>query len=277
MSCTEPAPRISVIMGVYNVASISVFERAVASVLEQTERSLELVICDDGSTDQTWEILCAQRERDLRIQLVRSPKNEGLASALNRCIQASHGQLIARQDADDLSVPNRLACQAAFLALHPEIDFVGSNVALWDKRGIWGSRVFPPRPQPRDFLFTMPFVHGALLFRREALERAACYRVAPETRRAEDYDLLMRMYAQGMRGANLPEQLYQFCEDSAAQKRRKYRYRVEEAVVRWKGFRALRLGSGAFPYVLKPLVVGVFPQGLLIRLKRWFKIYRDPR
>ena len=81
--------------------------------------------------------------------------------------------------------------------MNPEIAFVGSNVVLWDQYGDWGRRVFPEYPGPKDFLFSMPYVHGALMFRRNTLDIAGGYRVAKETRRAEDYDLLMRIYANG--------------------------------------------------------------------------------
>jgi len=254
-------------MGAYNIKSVSVFQRAVESVLNQTMDDIELIICDDGSTDQTWKTLLDLAERDGRIKLIRNPTNRGLAATLNRCLAHAQGRWVARQDADDLSAPNRFQLQLQFLESHPEIGFVGSAVTLWDEGGVWRERVFPDYPQPRDFRFTMPFVHGALMFRRTALEAVGGYRVAKETRRAEDYDMLMRMYAAGIRGANLPDFLYAFQEDQAAQKRRKYRYRLHEMVVRWKGFCKMGLMPNALPYVVKPVIVGMIPNAVLKKLK----------
>jgi len=238
------------------------------SVLNQTMDDFEFIICDDGSTDKTWRLLSELAGRDTRVRLVQNSRNQGLAASLNHCLAHARGEWIARQDTDDISAPERFQLQIQFLEGHPKIGFVGSNATLWDENGVWRERVFPEYPQPEDFRFTMPFVHGALMFRREALETVGGYRVAKETRRAEDYDMLMRMYAAGIRGANLPERLYAFLEDQAAQRRRKYRYRIDEAVVRWKGFHQLGLMPGALPYVVKPLAVGLMPLSLLRRLKR---------
>ena len=186
MFCDEPSVKVSVLMGVHNIAGLRLFDRAVGSVLAQTMDDFEFLICDDGSTDRTWELLERIAKQDARVRLLRNTKNEGLAFTLNRCLQAAQGEYVARQDADDISAPERFAVQLAFLEQHPEIAFLGSDVILWDECGAWGKREFPEYPQVRDFLFTMPFVHGALMFRREAVRKAGGYRVARETRRAED-------------------------------------------------------------------------------------------
>lgn len=267
MCYAEQTPLLSVIMGAHNIVSLTVFQKAVGSVLEQTMGDLEFIICDDGSTDETWKTLEELARWDKRVRLIQNPENLGLAASLNHCLEYARGALIARQDADDISRPERFQKQIDFLDTHPEISFVGANVTLWDETGDWGERMFPEYPQAKDFRFTMPFVHGALMFRRSALDAVEGYRMAKETRRAEDYDMLMRMYAAGLRGANLQERLYAFLEDRAAQKRRKYRYRLDEALVRWKGFCSLGLMPAALPYVVKPLVVGLIPAGIL----RWFK------
>lgn len=264
----DSPPKLSVMMGVYNIEKLDVFDCAVESVLTQTMSDFEFIICDDGSTDYTAEILKKWSSQDSRIRLVQASRNEGLAAALNRCLWTAQGSFIARQDADDLSLPTRFEMQLAFLKAHTEVSFVGCDVTLWDKHGNWGERRFPAFPVERDFLFTMPFVHGTLVFRHAALKAVGGYRVAKETRRTEDYDLLMRMYSQGLRGGNLSAQLYRFREDKAAQKRRKYRYRIDEAKVRWQGFRALGLMPSALPYVVKPLIVGGIPSGMLRRLKQ---------
>lgn len=268
MNSGEIYPIISVIMGAYQIEKLSTFDKAITSILSQTLTQLEFIICDDGSTDSTWDLLSQYARKDVRIRLLHNEQNQGLAFTLNRCIQASRGQYIARQDADDISTPDRLEKQLAFLRTHKTIQFVGCHVVLWDEHGQWGKRCFPELPTAKDFLFTMPFVHGALMFRKESLQKANGYRVAKETRRAEDYDLLMRMYALGMRGYNIQESLYEFCEDQAAQKRRKYCYRIDEAIVRWKGFSALHLLPYGIPYVIKPLLVGLLPKRVLRFLKR---------
>ena len=268
-------PKVSVVMGAYNVGALPVFDRSIRSVLAQTMDDLELIICDDGSTDDTYARLKGYAEQDGRIQLLRHERNEGLAAALDRCIGEAKGEYICRHDADDISAAYRVEKQLRFLDEHPDIGFVGSNVFLYDVDGRWGRRIFPELPQKKDFLFTMPFVHGALMFRREVLKSVGGYRTEKGVCRVEDYDLLMRLYARGVRGANIQGFLYEFLEDEASHRRRKYRYRVNEARVRLQGFSAMGLMPWAAPYVVKPLVVGLLPWRLTDRLRDGRTILRD--
>lgn len=268
MYCDNKYPLVSVIMGAYNIEKIPMFDRVMQSVLKQSMNNFEFIICDDGSIDKTWECLKKYAAYDSRIRLLRNKKNIGLAATLNYCIENCKGRFIARQDADDFSTLDRFERQIEYLDKHKDISFVGSNVTLWDEHGEWGRRTFPELPCKEDFLFTMPFVHGALMFRRGCINAVHGYRIAKETRRAEDYDMLMRMYAVGLSGANIQKILYRFCENEAAQQRRKYCYRVDEAVVRWKRFRDLNLLPRGIIYVIKPLIVGFIPSKVLKYLKK---------
>lgn len=267
---------ISVIMGVYNIENLVVFHDAMQSVINQTDRDFEFIICDDGSTDSTWDILIGYQKKDDRIRLLRNGHNLGLAATLNRCIKHSRGDYIARQDADDVSDAMRFEKQVEYLKLHPELSFVGSNVKLFDEGGVWGNRDFPENPVNKDFLFGQPFIHGSLMFRREALLAVNGYKSSRETRRAEDYELLMRMYSEGMCGANHQEYLYSFMEDRAAQKRRRYRYRIDEMVVRYRGFKKMELLKNLhnWIYVIKPLIVGLIPGKVLKKMKLKKGIYK---
>lgn len=260
-------PLISVIIGAYNVESEDVLQRTVGSVLRQSYGNFECVICDDGSQNETYSWLQRISKSDRRIVLLKNDQNIGLAATLNKCLAITKGELIARQDTDDMSEPQRFAEQVNFLNKNQHIAFVGCNCILYDENGIWGERCFPELPLKRDFLFGSPFVHGTLMFRKDCLQAVGGYRVAKETLRTEDYDLQMRLYAAGYYGSNIQEKLYHFLEDEAAMKRRKYRYRIDEAVVRQKGFTALGLMPGAIPYVIKPLIVGLIPMQLLNRMK----------
>ena len=260
--------QVAVIMGVYN-PDAGQLEQSVASILAQDYTDLTFYICDDGSHEKTWRQLKGYARADSRIRLLRHSENRGLAAALNSCLALADEPYIARQDADDISLPGRISCQAVYLQAHPDISFIGSSLQLINAGGrVWGARRFPPCPQPEDFLFSVPFQHGALMFRREALEQCGGYRVGRLTRRTEDYQLLMRMYAMGMRGENLPAPYYLFREDEAAQKRRKYRYRVDEAVIRMQGFSQMGLGWKGLIYAAKPLAVGLLPSGVRQKIKK---------
>lgn len=268
-------PRVSVIMGVYNIGCVPVFDQAMHSILNQSYHDFEFIICNDGSVDNTDIILKKYAQMDARVQVIHNEKNCGLAAALNRCLDLAMGDFIARQDADDISSLNRLQKQVEFLTAHLDIGFVGTNVRLYDETGVWGRRVLPEYPERRNFLFTTPFVHGTMMFRKNILRTVDGYRIAKETRRAEDYDLQMRLYAKGYYGANIQEFLYDFCEDKQTARRRKYRYRIDEVKIRWKGFRMLGLLPAALPFVIKPMIVGLIPSQVLLRMKDGHTIQRN--
>lgn len=255
-------PRISVITGAYNVAGYFAFDKSMESVLQQTYSDFEFLICDDGSTDNTWELLTKYAEKDGRIKLLRNEENLGLAASLNRCLENAQGNYFARHDCDDYNDLHRFEKQIAFLETHMDISLVGSCVSLFDRNGVWGKEDFPENVMDTDFLFTSPYKHGSVMFRREALLKAGGYRIAKETYRTEDYDLFMRLQT-FCNGANLQERLYYFCEDENARKRRKYRYRIDEAKVRYKGFKKLGLLPKGLPFVVKPLAVGLIPIEIL--------------
>jgi len=260
-------PLVSVIMGVYNIESEILLRKSVMSILNQTYKNIEFIICDDGSCNDTSKWLQDLSQADRRIVLLKNETNKGLAYTLNKCLDRAVGELIARQDADDISHQDRIQKQVEFLLKNPEISFVGSNCNLYDEKGVWGTRLFPYKPEPKDFLFKVPFQHGALMFRKSCLLALGGYLVSRRTLRTEDYELLMRFYASGFRGANLQENLYDFLENEAATKRRKYKYRIDEAIIRYQGFKLLGLMPKGFPYVVKPLLVGLIPRRLLNRIK----------
>ncbi|SDD91330.1 Glycosyltransferase involved in cell wall bisynthesis [Paenibacillus sp. UNCCL117] len=260
-------PTVSVIMSVYNTNDAQVLQLSIQSILVQTFADFELIICDDGSTDDTYDILANICKCDSRIRLYKNDTNLKAAASRNRCISLSQGKYVAIMDADDCSAENRLEKQVAFLEQYEDYDFVGSSADLFDERGIWGRRTYENFPKNKDFLFVLPFVHASVLFRKNALVAIGGYRVARETARTEDYDLFMRLYANGSKGANLALVLYLVREDKAAYKRRKYRFRIDEVLVRYKGFKALGLLPAGYIYVVKPLIVGIIPQGLLKRAK----------
>jgi len=254
-------------MSVYNTNDIDILKQCVQSVRTQTMEDFEMIICDDGSTDGTYELLSKVCAGDDRIRLIRNEQNMMAAAARNRCISQAVGEYVAVMDADDYSSRERLEVQTNFLDEHPEWDFVGSGAALFDERGIWGYRHYASSPDKKDFRFVLPFVHASVMFRRKALDTVKGYRHAWETIRNEDYDLFLRMYAAGLRGVNLPNVLYYVREDKATFVRRKYRYRWNEMAVRYRGFKAMGLLPAALPYVVKPAVVGLIPHRLLEKLK----------
>lgn len=261
-------PLISVIMGVYNCKNLELLEKSVNSIINQTYSNWELIICNDGSTDNTTDILDKISQLDNRIRVIGYEKNVGLNNALNKCIENSNGDYIARQDDDDISCPERLQKEIEFLLEHPEYDMVGTIAAVCDDNGKWGDWSLPQIPEKKDFLWNSPFMHPTILVRKDSLIKAYGYRIAKETRRCEDYDLFMRMYTLGMHGYNIQEQLYRYRMINDPNKTyRPMKYRVDEAKVRWIGYKSMGILLKGLPYVLKPILIGLIPSKIFAKIR----------
>lgn len=257
-------PKVSVLIACRNAQRT--VGHCLESILSQTVPAFEILVCDDGSTDKTVSLVEKFAQGDGRIKLLKNPSNQGAASARNRCLDCAQGEYIAIQDADDYSSPDRFEKQAAFLDKHPEFAFVSAGMARFDAQGEWSWHRSEKRaPQKEDLLAGPPFVHAASVFRREALALVGGYRVARETRRGQDYDLFLRLYAAGLRGANLPDILYFYLQDREGFARKKYRYRVDEVVIRFRGYRAMGMLARGAPYLVKPLLAGLIPRHALRR------------
>lgn len=260
--------KISILMGVYyRRGDTAVLERSVASMLAQTEGDFELLICDDGSSVDAMALVERMAAEDGRIRLLRPGGVASLPCKLNVCLKSAKGEWIARMDDDDYSHPDRLEKQLAYLQAHQELDFVGCNVNLVCEGRPVGQRRVPARPEVRDFYFSQPYIHPTLLFRRETLERVDGYSEDKRCVLCEDYDLLLRLYAAGCRGGNLQEALFDYTLPPSAKGSRRMCHRWNETVTRYRRFKQLGELPKAWPYVVKPLAVGLVPEKVL----RWMK------
>ena len=121
--------KVSIIMAAYN--SASTIAESIESILQQTFTDWEFIICDDGSSDDTYRIIKDYEARyPGKIIAIRNEQNSKLPYSLNHCLQYANGEYIARMDADDKSYPERLEKQHAFLTAHPEIDVVAIHSQL---------------------------------------------------------------------------------------------------------------------------------------------------
>lgn len=262
-------PRVSVIMGVYNCKDTELLEKSVDSILNQTFSDFEFIICNDGSLDNTLEILKKIEKKDNRIKVISYEKNKGLAYALNFSLTEAKGEYIARQDDDDISYPDRLKKEVIFLDEHKEYEIVGTLADVVDENGVWGKYENPEIVKKNDFYWNSPFIHPTVMIRKDAYEKVGGYRVAKETRRCEDLDLFMRMYAFGYNGYNIQEKLYAYrLINNPSTKYRPMKYRIDEAVVKFKGYKAMGNLKCGIPYVVKPIIVGLIPQKILYRIKK---------
>lgn len=253
-------------MGVcYQKENVKLLKRSITSILEQTYTNFEFLICEHGSTEEARRVIDLFEKQDKRIKVIRPGKDSFLAEKLNICLKEARGQLIARMDDDDYSHPERFEKQVAWLESNPEIDFVGSNVNLYYEGEKIGTRQLPQYPEIKDFLFVLPYIHPTMMFWNKPLTTVGGYSENKSCTLCEDYDLLLKLYEANFRGANLQEVLL----DYTTQKRgnRKMEHRWNESVTRYQHFKKLGLLPRAWPYVIKPLIVGAIPSFMLSKIK----------
>lgn len=255
-------------MGVcYQRQDLMLLERSIKSILNQTYCNFEFLICQNDSTAQARELLETFQKVDSRIRLIDGTYADTLAQKLNRCIKESRGTLIARQDDDDYSEPQRLERQVHYLRGNPDIAFVGCEVKLMESGRIVGIYRFPERPIIRDFLFTQPFIHPTLVFYKAVLDAVGGYCEEERCDGCEDYDLLLRLYEKGYIGANVQHPYFIYTIPAKGKPYGTFRRRVNEMRTRFVLFRRLGLLPKAFFYVCKPVLVGFIPPILLRELK----------
>lgn len=202
-------PKVSVVMSVYNGMPFVV--ASIESIVRQTFTDFEFIIVNDCSTDNS--VSAIEQIDDARIRLIHLPHNQGQTAALNVGLKAAQAPYIARQDADDLSKPERLARQVAFLDAHPDHLLVGTAADLIDDNDTITSVMAHPVDDEavRRALFQDKaniVFHGSVMFRRDVLARAGYYREG--FRAAQDYDYWLRI-AEAGKVANLPiPTLYQY-------------------------------------------------------------------
>jgi glycosyltransferase involved in cell wall biosynthesis len=189
---------------------------AIDSILTQTFGDFDFHIVDDGSTDGTAAILARYAGSDRRIVVHTQPRNSGITSALNLGCRAASGDLIARMDADDISLPERFERQIRFLEEHADVGVLGTCVRVIDEHGQLGA-VWPCPSQPGltawSLLFTCIVAHPTVMMRRAVLERAGYYPVGYAI--GQDYALWMRL-VKLTRIANLEQVLVHYREVSTS-------------------------------------------------------------
>jgi len=192
-----PTPQISVVMSVYNGDQF--LAEAINSILDQRFQHFELIIVDDASTDASLKIIQAFANRDQRIKIIRNTDNLGLTKSLNKAVNVVQAPYIARQDADDVSLPNRLGEQLEFLNHHSEVALLSGNMTWIDEQGNiidhTTRHASPEEIQWKLLFYNHVAAHSQVMFRKDAFVNSGGY---DETLRySQDYDLWYRLSIQG--------------------------------------------------------------------------------
>lgn len=249
---SKKKPLVSVIVACFNGEKY--INCCLESLLSQTYSNIEIIVCDDCSTDRSYQTLEKFCQKDKRIKILKNDPNLYAAKTRNKCIHYSQGDYLLIQDIDDKSDPLRVEVLLQHIT-EERIDFISSGMICFNEDGLQKRTIKKVEyPQKKDFLWGLPFFHAPTMFNRECIQSVHGYREAKETRRGQDYDLFMRLYAAGYRGKNISEALYWCRVDKAAIKRRSFSARVDECKIRYYGFLKLGLIPVGLPFVFKPLL-----------------------
>ncbi len=258
---------VSVIMGIYNIPTKDILSKSINSILNQSYKNIEFIIIDDCSTNNTYDWANEITKNDNRVILMKNERNLGLAKTLNICLKVARGKYIARMDGDDFCDLSRIEKQVRFLKSNPNYKLVNSSMILFDENGEWGKRNVQQNITVKSFLFTNPIHHPTIFTYKECYDQVNGYCEKWYATRNEDYDLFMRMYANKVTIYGIQECLYYYREDENCYSKRKYIYRICEAIVKIKGFYKLKLYPIGLIYIFKPLIVGLIPQQLLRKIR----------
>lgn len=211
---------VSVVMAVKNGGEL--VKQSIESILAQTFSDFEFIVIDDGSDDDTFNIISSYQDPRMRCF---TQKNQGVAKTANRGLGLARGKYIARQDHDDLSLPERLAKQVQFLELNPSYGLVGSRAEIWSMDGPTGR--YHDHPTESDvlkfeLLFNNPFVHTSTMYRKELLGQVGVYDSNPEIVPLDDYEFISRV-ASVSNVANLEQRLVIYRETADSLTRPKNR------------------------------------------------------
>ena len=263
-------PTISVIIGAYNCAAT--LPEALDSLYAQSYKDFDIIICDDGSSDNTHAICEEYCKTKDNVQLLKNNRNMGLNYTLNRCLLVAYeggARYIARMDGDDVSLPDRFQKEFDFLESHPEYDFVSCPMNYFDEGGVFKTGTSKEgEPKSQEYVKSSPFCHAPVMVRAEAYRKVCGYTEETRLLRVEDYHLWYKFYLAGCKGWRLSEPLYEMRDDRNAAHRRTFNSRLNESYVKYLIVRDFHLPKWNYLYCVKPIIVGLMPRKLYLYLHR---------
>jgi glycosyltransferase involved in cell wall biosynthesis len=262
-------PEVSVLMPCYNAAAFLV--EALQSLFAQTYSDFEIIAIDDGSEDETVELLGKASRQDSRVHVVQQ-SHQGIAAALRAGTDLAQGTLIARMDADDISRSDRLMLQVHYLHEHPDVDVVSSCIRMFPREHLmdgllryenWVNRISTHEQILTELFVESPLPHPTVVIRKATLDRVQGYR---DVDWPEDYDLWMRMARLGCRFAKVPEVLLAWRDWPGRASRVDDKFRAES-------FRSLKEHYLLATYLAEHAQYAIWGAGPIG--KRWATALRD--
>ena len=252
-------------MGIYNCAET--LPDALNSLYAQTYQGFKIILCDDGSTDNTYAVAKAYQETHENIILLKNKQNLKLAATLNHCLEYADTEYVARMDGDDISLPTRFEKELSFLDNNREYAVVSCAMIHFDETGDWGVGSPIEKPTKNDFKKGTPFAHAPSMVRTSIMKEVGGYTVNKYLERQEDYFLWYKIYKKGYVGYNLIEPLYKMRDDQDAMSRRTFKSRYYGYIIKKQVMADLGV-SNAFLYALPNLIKAFVPTVLMKFLRK---------
>ena len=231
--------RISVLMGIYNCADT--LQQALDSLYAQTFQDFKIILCDDGSKDDTLKIALENARLHPNVVVLQNERNMGLNFTLNRCLEQADTEYCARMDGDDLCHPTRFTKQIQFLDSHPQYAVVSTPMIYFDEQGEFRRGTARGEVTKYDFVHGTPICHAPSMYRTEVIKSVGGYTVDPRLLRVEDYHLWFKVFAAGHKLFSINEPLYMMRDDRNAKARRNWLARRNECHVKHIGYKMIGL------------------------------------
>ena len=257
-------------MSVYNGEEF--LKDSILSVLDQTYKDFEFIVVNDGSSDSSSKILEDFQKNDSRIKIVNNNQNLGLTKSLNVGFIESKGEYIARLDAGDISLPERIEKQVNFLDTHKDIGLVGSWMYIINTKGeIIDNIKYPTEDKEikKDLINYNPFVHSSIMFRKELASSINFY--DEDYKYAQDYSFYFKLLPY-IKFANIPETLVQYRKSPKSITSTKNKLQMSFA--NKARINAIKLGYYSkwnYIYVIKNYLISLIPTKIKFLIKTVIK------
>ena len=229
------------------------------SILNQTFSDFELIVIDDGSSDNTYQVAKEYSDKHENIILIKNEKNMGLNYTLNRCLEVADTEFVARMDGDDISLPERFEKEIMFLDEHPEYAVVSGPMIYFDENGDYRTGCGCGEIRKEHFIPGSPICHAPCMARTDVFKAVGGYSISDKLLRVEDYHLWFKIFSAGYKLYMLKEPIYKMRDDRSASARRTWKNRRNEAYVKHIGFKMIGLPLYYQIYTLRPILIYLLP------------------
>jgi len=246
----KSAPLVSIIIAAYNEGKN--IKRAIRSALNQTYKNLEVIVVDDASTDDTYEVACRIAEEDDRVTAIKNSENLGPAYSRNIGLRFAEGEYVGILDADDWYHPRKIRSQVSFLEKKENYGIVGTFCITLYPDGRLEKTQLPVTHEEilKRMAYRNPFVHSSVLMKKDVLDEVGHYNT--KYRRAHDYELYFRILSKS-KGANIPKYLcYRW--KKLQNKRTMIESTLNSIIIPLKHYKILRWNVVYYPLLLRRLL-----------------------